>query len=116
MSKRRNIQLSLDMDVAWLIALWIATHGGDPGPDDHDELTWLLAQGLVTRLGERYPAATPATIEKRLEKLGIAVRAWRSAAAGLSPQAAADDLPRRFCINIDPYGDVICVRRPASFE
>jgi hypothetical protein len=74
-----NFVLAHEPDVAWLIALWLAIHGGDPGPEgpiEIDETTALLAAALSARLGELYgPGATTAeTLQDRLAGTGMAVR------------------------------------------
>jgi hypothetical protein len=71
--------LAHEPDIAWLIALWIAIHGGDPapeGPVEVDETTALLAAALAARLGELYGrgAATAEALQDRLAGSGMAVR------------------------------------------
>ena len=43
-----------EQDISWLIALWFAVHGGDPGPEavEVDTATVLLAAALSARLTE----------------------------------------------------------------
>jgi hypothetical protein len=66
-------------DIAWLIALWIAIHGGDPAPEGPipiDPTTALLAAALSTRLQEvrGVGSMTFEALRKGLESVGIAVR------------------------------------------
>jgi hypothetical protein len=67
--------LAHDIDVAWIIALWIHIHGGDPGPEEN-QLTSLLAESLVTQLRERFPnlSQDPLATLKKLNALGIQVK------------------------------------------
>jgi hypothetical protein len=65
-------------DAAWLIALWLAIHGGDPAPDGAvsvDETTALLATTLSLRLSEAYGVelASPEVLQARLADIGIAL-------------------------------------------
>ena len=66
--------LAHDIDVAWIIALWLHIHGGDPGPEEN-QLTNLLAESLATQLRERLPnlSQDPLAILKKLNALGIKV-------------------------------------------
>ena len=69
-----------ELDVSWILALWFAIHGGDPGPEsgilEVNEETYRLAHGLVENLLATYSpygvhALTDAELEARLVKLGV---------------------------------------------
>ena len=53
-----RVNLEHELDVSWILALWFAIHGGDPGPDggvlNVSEETYRLANGLVENLLATY--------------------------------------------------------------
>ncbi|KXU84033.1 hypothetical protein CI15_26365 [Paraburkholderia monticola] len=67
------------LDAGWLMALWLAIHGGDPPPQEQvigeNESLDLSALALVARLSELYPEAdkTPGAALANLAKLGFKV-------------------------------------------
>jgi hypothetical protein len=71
------------LDLASLIALWFAIHGGDPAPTEilvEDETAALIAAALDRHLADRYadvtvPDHTAAQVEEWLKSLGIEVLA-----------------------------------------
>ena len=103
------------LDIAWIIALWIAIHGGDPGPEISDEVAEFAARALVAQLQERYPgrARDAAAVKERLARLGIST-VPRKAEPGRD--IAAEGEPKTSqCISIDAFGDVICLRYFSEF-
>ncbi|MBV9918450.1 MAG: hypothetical protein JO153_18275 [Solirubrobacterales bacterium] len=74
-----DLVLAHEPDIAWLIALWIAIHGGDPAPEGPvaiDPTTALLATALSRRLQEvrGVGSLTFEALRERLASVGIAVR------------------------------------------
>lgn len=83
----RDVRVAHEIDVAWLIAVWFAVHGGDPphGPVAVDQTTVLAAEALVSTLSAAHggtrravraadAAATGAAVERverRLRALGV---------------------------------------------
>jgi hypothetical protein len=63
------------VDAAWMIAVCIAVHGGEPPTDwNEDEKAFPLALGLAAHLAERYGRTNdPDSINRRLAGLGIKV-------------------------------------------
>ncbi|RZF28584.1 hypothetical protein EVC45_17180 [Paraburkholderia sp. UYCP14C] len=67
------------LDAGWLMALWLAIHGGDPPPQEQvievNESLDLAALTMVARLGELYPEAgkNPGAALSNLAKLGFRV-------------------------------------------
>jgi len=69
-----------DRDIAALIALWIAIHGGDPAPSEVvvDETAILLAAALDSYLASTIEGASRADrprarLEERLHALGVEI-------------------------------------------
>lgn len=68
-----------DLDVASLIALWLAIHGGDPAPSEivvDDKTAALIAAALDSQLANTVESATrenrtTARLEERLKSFGI---------------------------------------------
>ena len=71
--REKELYFAHSLDVAWIIALWLRIHGGDPAPDAQiSETTELLARGLVGHLNATRTEAPKDVIEK-MAKLGIKV-------------------------------------------
>jgi hypothetical protein len=71
----QELTLAHEPDVAWIVALWLAIHGGDPGPEaavEIDETTALLATALSARLAEKHGLG-PVTHETLQERFGCVV-------------------------------------------
>ncbi len=77
-----NYQMNLEheLDISWILALWFAIHGGDPGPEsgvlEVNEETYRLAHGLVENLLATYApygvhALSNTELEARLVKVGV---------------------------------------------
>ena len=75
-----RVNLEHELDVSWILALWFAIHGGDPGPEgdvlEVSEETYSLANGLVENLLTTYApygvhALSHAELETRLVKVGV---------------------------------------------
>lgn len=71
----KELRLAHELDIAWIIALWLAIHGGDPVPIEMDEQTAELVVELTNHLGRTIGRGTePLTLERfeaRLQELGI---------------------------------------------
>ena len=74
-----QVNFEHELDVSWILALWFAIHGGDPGPEggilDVSEETYRLAHGLVENLLTTYApfgvrALSDTELEARLVKVG----------------------------------------------
>src|SRR5690348_2277791 len=71
--REKELYFAHSLDAAWIIALWLWIHGGDPAPFElADETTELLARGLVGHLNGARSEAPRDAIEK-MAKLGIQV-------------------------------------------
>jgi hypothetical protein len=61
--KRRRITAVHAKDPAWIIALWIAIHGGDPAPEISAEKANKAATGIIRALTAHLdPAAAKAVV------------------------------------------------------
>lgn len=76
MTKFREIVDIHVQDINWIIALWLAVHGGDPAPKvrvEVDASTVLLAAALSARLTELNGGAlTGEALSARLQELNVA--------------------------------------------
>jgi len=129
MNERQLISLAHVVDAAWIEALWIAIHGGDPPPQQQqigeNVSTDLIAGALVARLAEQYPEAyqTPGASLAKLAKLGISMTATladkrefnlhgpedlkRFAEALFTTRAGEEGPFHRICINTQYFG-IVC--------
>ena len=72
-SYEKKLYFAHSLDIAWIIALWLWIHGGDPAPDEQiAETTELLARGLVGHLSGRRTEAPKDAVEK-MAQLGMKV-------------------------------------------
>ncbi|MFE0462816.1 hypothetical protein ACFW1A_26535 [Kitasatospora sp. NPDC058965] len=117
MAQTKELQLH-ELDVAWILALWKAIHGGDPSPEV-DGSAVLAAAALASQLAATHGSGslTFAQLQQRLGEVGIEVT------RGDAPKAEAlhVDEPhpvsptRQYCFRYN--GDRICVDvpRPKAF-
>jgi hypothetical protein len=71
MANKSTYQLAHEPDVAWIIALWKAIHGGDPSPEaTADESSALMAAALASHLEEIEGASTKTSFERVQKGLG----------------------------------------------
>lgn len=113
----RPIYLAHELDAAWIIALWVAIHGGDPAPE-------VVAAQAIAALaqyvnGTRQRAFTLEELKTQFARLGVVVTE-REREAGLSakPQLLmaqeGDDHPdfrvHQYCFKFE--GSTICTELP----
>ncbi|GAA2145973.1 hypothetical protein GCM10009760_35220 [Kitasatospora kazusensis] len=113
------IGLAHELDVAWIVALWLAIHGGDPNPIEGEvqlgETAALsaaaLSGALSDTLGKGRQALTYEQLQERLKVLGVEL------SRGAAPEQAATEessfarIPRRpYCFRWN--GTTICVNLP----
>lgn len=58
-------------DIAWIIALWKAIHGGDPAPSDHVIAAGILAEAVSYLSGHVRSSVDVNTLATRFEALGL---------------------------------------------
>ena len=136
-----DVQLAHERDASWLMALWLAIHGGDPGPIEGQlvprELQEGAALGAIEALSVALDAKTREAVHqaigpqlrrsptkavdekveaKRLEALGIHITEYANDHAHAQSHAHARSTPD-IRIQRPPYcfsydGVIICVYPP----
>lgn len=112
----RPIYLAHELDAAWIIALWLAIHGGDPAPE-------VIAAQAIAALaqyvnGTRQQAFTLEEMKVQFAKLGVVVtEREKEAAASMKPQLlmSEDNDNREFRIHQYCFkfeGSTICTELP----
>lgn len=112
----RPIYLAHELDAAWIIALWLAIHGGDPAPE-------VIAAQAIAALaqyvnGTRQQAFTLEEMKVQFAKLGVVVTEREKEAAGsMKPQLlmSEDNDNREFRIHQYCFkfeGSTICTELP----
>lgn len=111
----REIYLAHELDAAWIIALWKAIHGGDPGPEE------IAAQAIAALAQYVAPPAQASfsfnELKEQFGKLGVQV-SERAGEASQHKQELAlrvDDNPNK--VNIHQYcfkfkGETYCIQLP----
>ncbi len=112
----RPIYLAHELDAAWIIALWLAIHGGDPAPE-------VIAAQAIAALaqyvnGTRQQAFTLEEMKVQFAKLGVVVtEREKEATASMKPQLlmSEDNDNREFRIHQYCFkfeGSTICTELP----
>ncbi len=112
----KSIYLAHELDAAWIIALWLAIHGGDPAPE-------IIAAQAIAALaqyvnGTRQQAFTLEELKVQFAKLGVVVtEREKEAAAGMKPQLLMSDDDGNHEFRIHQYcfkfeGSTICTELP----
>ena len=99
----KKLVLAHELDIAWIISLWLAIHGGDPARDviKIDAQTQQLALSLTEHLTKKFNVAqseNEAQIHSGLGSIGIQV---------VHEQAKAQSA-------LPPAGTVICTEVPSG--
>lgn len=112
----RSIYLAHELDAAWIIALWLAIHGGDPAPE-------VIAAQAIAALaqyvnGTRQESFSLEEMKVQFAKLGVHVtEREKEAVASMKPQllATTEDKDREFRIHQYCFkfeGSTICTELP----
>ncbi len=115
-----QIKLAHEPDAAWIIALWLAIHGGDPPPDritvtDEEavRVARIAATSLVSYMSAIATGDAEALSAESRATLGGAVKR-----VGVELLAAADPpkvmQPPPYCFRFQ--GQTICVPRPKKVQ
>lgn len=109
----RPIYLAHELDAAWIIALWLAIHGGDPAP----EVIAAQAIAALTQYvnGTRQEAFTFEQLKAQFGKLGVGVTEHEKegkSPTGLQLQMKEDREYRvhQYCFKFE--GSTICTELP----
>jgi len=92
-----RLRLAHELDAAWIIALWKAIHGGDPGPIEADVRSVELVTELTNHLGRTIGhGAQPLTLERFESRLGeLGIHMDREAEEPRLEQGASQSVERR---------------------
>ncbi len=112
----RPIYLAHELDAAWIIALWLAIHGGDRAPE-------LIAAQAIAALahyvnGTRQEAFKIEEMKVQFAKLGVVVtEREKEATASMKPRLLATDRNDNRDFRIHQYcfkfeGSTICTELP----
>ncbi len=105
-----ELEFAHELDISWIIALYRAIHGGDPGPEAIDPTTAALAGALAAHLAEtsQREALTNERLAERLGSVGIEFK------GGAREEALAEDEGdfhmNRYCYIFQ--GESYCVDLP----
>ena len=107
------IYLAHELDAAWIIALWLAIHGGDPAPE-------VIAAQAIAALaqyvnGTRQETFTFAELKAQFGKLGVVVtEREKEVASSKGPQLQLEDdreyHVHQYCFKFE--GSTICTELP----
>jgi hypothetical protein len=91
-------------DAVWLLGLWLAVHGGDPGPELKEmsqEQTNKAMNDMMAAIQAGPRATAPSAHVDQLKKLGVTVH-----------QGSSGVTADRLCFSIGS-GSTTCIRPPA---
>jgi hypothetical protein len=113
MSKKlTHIRLAHELDAAWIIALWKAIHGGDPGPEQIAVEAIAALSGTLTGHGARPAESSFEELQARLKEIGVDFQA--QAQAGEKAAVSAESfVGRTYCVVFQ--GQRICITLPKPF-
>jgi hypothetical protein len=118
----KNIQVAHQLDAGWIVALWLAIHGGDPPPENvriDDRTVELLGETtthLARQLGfEVKQSLTVSSLQERLKAVtGIEMTAETGAHEAPAADAAVQPVQRgtrQYCFRYK--GETLCVDVPS---
>jgi hypothetical protein len=106
----KPIRYAHTLDAAWIIALWKAIHGGDPGPEQIALEAIAALSGTLTSHGGVSPAeGSFEELQTRLKTIGVEFEAGEKAASKGAATVEAF-IPRTYCIVFK--GQRICITLP----
>ena len=110
MSKFTTIRFAHALDAAWIIALWKAIHGGDPGPEQIAlEAIAALSGTLTGDAGGAHGQGSFEELQTRLKEIGIELET--QAQAGEKAAVSAESyIGRTYCVLFK--GQRICITLP----
>src|SRR5215813_13103298 len=106
---RFEYTLAHELDAAWIIALWKAIHGGDPGPE-------IVAAQAIAALAP-YAARTESTLtfaqlQKQLAaaNIGVTEREMETAGKTATTRELRRPITHQYCFKFG--GETICIQLP----
>jgi hypothetical protein len=110
MSKITQTRFAHVLDAAWIIALWKAIHGGDPGPEQIAlEAIAALSGTLTGQAGAAPSQKSFAELQSRLKEIGVELE-LRTKAGGKAALSTASFVANTYCIVF--RGQRICITLP----
>jgi hypothetical protein len=120
MASRIEIELAHELDASWIIALYLAIHGGDPPPNEQNvrineaiiqKVAELAAQFRETGALRNAPPLTLAMLQERMKSFGVeVVQGEKIEAESLGDPEGPQRPPLPWCFVF--RGQRICVERP----
>src|ERR1044071_8623313 len=108
----KAVRLAPELDAAWIIALWLAIHGGDPAPEQIAvEAIAALSRTLTAHSGEAIAESSFAELQTRLKEIGVNFHSDTKAEIA----AARSTQPRKirtYCVTVN--GETICTQFPMN--
>jgi hypothetical protein len=113
MPSAENLRFAHELDAAWIIALWLAIHGGDPDPDKVAAEAIAALEGTLTkgvlsgatvsgatlagRMGNAAAEASLPELQARLREIGVDFQ-HHPRAYGEAVPVAESPIPRTYCV------------------
>jgi hypothetical protein len=115
MPNGKSIRYAHILDAAWILALWKAIHGGDPGPEEMAlEAIAALSETLTAHSGVAPSQKSFEQLQARLKEIGVDLQAKLEAGEKTAVSAGPDQpqilITRTFCTVIK--GQSICITFP----
>jgi hypothetical protein len=115
MPNGKSIRYAHILDAGWILALWKAIHGGDPGPEQMAlEAIAALSETLTGQSGVGPSQASFEQLQARLKEIGVDLQAklegGEETAVSAKPDQTQILIARTFCTVIK--GQSICITFP----
>jgi len=113
MPNGKSIHYAHILDAGWILALWKAIHGGDPGPEEMAlQAIAALSETLTVHSGVAPSQKSFEQLQARLKEIGVDLQAKSEAGEKTAVSAKPDQLiiTRTFCVNIN--GKNCCITFP----
>lgn len=111
--KFTNIRFAHELDAAWIIALWLAIHGGDPSPEQiAAEAIAALSATLTSHDRGAISESSFAELQTRLKAIGVEFQT-NTGADRKAARSTESRVIRRYCVVFK--GQTICIDLPNPF-
>ena len=113
MSKKfTQIRFAHELDAAWIIALWLAIHDGDPSPEQIAVEAIAALSGTLTGHGAGPAESSFEELQGRLKEIGVDFQ--HETQAGEKAAVSAESfVGRTYCVVFQ--GQRICITLPKPF-